>query len=99
MAQWKIWIGDVDHQETRIVVPATLRRWRDDQDPETDEHVAAYDISEQILPNEVFGMTIPQVKQLLADKVIAHGDALKNHYDIWIGIQDQGNRYLPGWPS
>lgn len=98
MAQWKIWIGDLDQRDHEIVVPAEVRRWDDGDDPDTDPAKQRWDITQDIGAGEVKGMSVNETKAYVGTKVGLVGTSIKDYWDLWQLIRDQGGRYLPNWP-
>jgi hypothetical protein len=101
---FRVWVGVLVHNGNDISVPATLQRYDDTDPPPPDQQGGPpqvqqqWDVSTALGPGDVGGLTNPQIKQLLAERIVLVAQPIADLWYVWEGIEDAGNRVLPGWP-
>ena len=101
---FRVWIGDLVHNGLDIRAPAWLQRYDDTDPPPANEQGGmpqvqqSWDVSVSIGPGDTNGLSHAQIKLLLAERIQASADPIRDLWFVWEGIRDAGDRTLPGWP-
>lgn len=95
---WKIHVGAIGVRGATITIEAWVRFWPDGVDSGTTPPTSEWDVRQEAGSADYGGMTAPEAITMLAGRIKALGDGLKDGYALWQELQQFANEDIGDWP-